>query len=273
MADLTQPAIWNDLVGAAWVRHAGAHDAQAGPFGDLVMDALGTVAGSTVLDIGCGTGATCAALADRGAAAVLGVDLSAPMIDAARAANARTEVQFECADVLLLDGRQPFDVLFSRFAVMFFDEPVPAFAHLRVLGAPEARLGFCSWASPFDNPWMSVPVMATVPVLGPPALAGPGEPGPFSLSSPDVVRSVLHDAGWHDVETEDITLVQARPEGGAADVAAAMVEFNPLIAMALREAPELTDAACSAIAEALRPFEQDGVVHLQSSALVVTAHA
>lgn len=202
----TQESIWNDLVGRAWVRHANVHDRQAAPFGQAAMDAVGPITGATVLDVGCGTGASSAELVRRGAREVLGIDLSAPMIDAARGGNRGARLHFQLGDVLELRDRDRFDVIYSRYGVMFFAEPVSAFGHLRTLGTPGARLGFCCWGPPAENPWMAVPVMATVPVLGPPNLAGAGEPGPFSLSSPDVVRDVLGRADWHDVDIDTLGL-------------------------------------------------------------------
>jgi SAM-dependent methyltransferase len=269
----TQQSIWNDLVGRAWVRHADVHDRQAAPFGQAAMDALGSITGAAVLDVGCGTGAASAELVDRGAGDVLGIDLSEPMIDAARATNTRSELRFEVGDVLQRRDLDHFDVVFSRFGVMFFDDPVSAFVHLRALSTARARLGFCSWGPPADNPWMALPVMATVPVLGPPHLAAPGEPGPFSLPSPDVVRRVLRTAGWADVQVDTLTLDQPHPAGDAAAVADIVVEFSPPIAESLLHAPERADDTRSAIAEALRPLERESVVHLQASALIVTAHA
>ncbi|MBA3508687.1 MAG: class I SAM-dependent methyltransferase, partial [Thermoleophilaceae bacterium] len=160
----TQEAIWNDLVGRAWVRHANVHDRQAAPFGEAAMDAIGPITGASVLDVGCGTGASSAELVRRGAREVLGIDLSAPMIDAARGGNSRARLHFQLGDVLELRDSDRFDVIFSRYGVMFFAEPVSAFGHLRTLGTPGARLGFCCWGPPAENPWMAVPVMATIPV-------------------------------------------------------------------------------------------------------------
>lgn len=269
----TQRAIWNDLVGDAWVRHADLHDRQAAPFGEAVMDALGSLTGTAVLDVGCGTGAAAAQLASRGTAQVVGVDLSGPMIAAAQETNDRADVRFELGDVLDLDQPGRFDVVFSRFGVMFFTEASAAFVHLRGLGTAKARLGFCCWGPPAANPWMILPVMATVPILGPPQLAGPGEPGPFSLSSPDVVRDVLAAAGWADVGVEELTIDQPHPAGDASSVARVVVEFSPPIVQGLAGHPERVDDTLRAIADAMRPLERDGVVHLQASALIVTAHA
>lgn len=271
-ATSAQRAIWNDLVGDAWVRHADLHDRQAEPFGAAAMHAVGRVAGATVLDVGCGTGATSIALAGQGAHEVHGVDISVPMIKAARAASRHSEVTFTDGDVLALDRFGHYEVVFSRFGVMFFADPAASFTHLRRLGSPAARLGFCCWGPPANNPWMLLPVMATVPVLGPPELAGPGEPGPFSLSSPDVITDVLGRGGWTDIAIEPLTIDQPHPAGDAAAVARVVVEFSPPIVKALQQRPERFDEARAAIADALRPLERDGTVHLQASALVVTAH-
>ena len=81
VATRTQHEIWNGPVGAAWVRHAEIHDQQAAPFGEATMDAVGPVDDARVLDVGCGTGATVTQLLSRGAGAVLGIDMSVPMID------------------------------------------------------------------------------------------------------------------------------------------------------------------------------------------------
>jgi SAM-dependent methyltransferase len=269
----SQQEVWNDLVGDAWVRHARIHDQQAEPFGLAVLDALGDVEGSRVLDVGCGTGATTTQLLERGAAAVVGVDLSEPMITAAGASIHDARVHLEIADVLALDGVGQFDVIFSRFGVMFFSDPVRAFARLRSFGTTVARLGFCCWGPPVANPVMTLPVMAAAPVLGPPPLAGPGEPGPFSLSSPHVVRDVLTAAGWTAVEINELPLDPPHPAGGAERVADVVMDFNPLLVEGLRHHPDRRGDTRTAIIEALKPLERGGVVHLRANGLVVKAHA
>ena len=269
----SQHEIWNDLVGEAWVRHAHIHDLQAEPFGLAVLDALGDLEGARVLDVGCGTGATTTQLIERGAAEVVGVDLSEPMITAARALVHDPRVHLELGDVLELDLGGEFDVVFSRFGVMFYTDPIPAFARLRSLSTSAARLGFCCWGPPFANPVMTLPVMAASAVLGQPQLAGPGEPGPFSLSSPDVVRDVLTAASWATVETTDLSLDPPHPAGDAENVAEVVMEFNPLLVEGLQSHPDRRDDTRTAIIDALKPLERDGVVHLAAHALVVTAHA
>lgn len=269
----SQRVIWNDLVGEAWVRHAALHDRQAEPFGIAVMDALGEIHGARVLDVGCGTGATVAQLIERGAAEVVGVDLSQPMVTAARAWIEDPRASFEVGDVVDAAPGDPFDIVFSRFGVMFFPEPVSAFARLRSYAVPDARLGFCCWGPPFANPVMTLPVMASVPVLGPPQFAGPGEPGPFSLPEPAAVRAILEAAGWTDLRITELQLDPPHPAGGADAVADVVMEFNPLLVDGLRRHPDLYATTRSAIVDAVRPFERNGTVHLGAQALIVTARS
>ena len=269
----SQRAIWNDLVGEAWVRHADLHDRQAEPFGIAVMDALGEIRGARVLDVGCGTGATVTRLIERGAAEVVGVDLSDPMVTAARTWIEDPRAHFEVGVVVDAAPGGPFDVVFSRFGVMFFSDPVSAFARLRSYAATDARLGFCCWGPPFANPVMTLPVMASVPVLGPPQFAGPGEPGPFSLPEPAVVRPILEAAGWTAVRITELQLDQRHPAGRADAVADVVMEFNPLLVEGLRRHPDLHATTRLAIVDAVRPFERDGTVHLGAHALIVTARS
>lgn len=269
---LSQVEVWNDLVGNAWVKYAAIHDEQAAPFGEAVMDALGDLAGAGVLDVGCGTGATAAQLIERGAAHVLGVDLSVPMIDAARA-TVGARVRFEVADAAELEPAGSFDVVFSRFGTMFFDDPVAGFARLRAAAGTESRLGFCTWGPPLANPVMTLAVMASAPVLGPPQLGGPGEPGPFSLSSPERVQDVLTRAGWERIEVRELTLDAPHPAGDAVGVADMALEFNPLLVVGLQREPAKRTAVRDAIAAAVKPFERDGIVHLRATGLIVTAHS
>jgi SAM-dependent methyltransferase len=266
----SQKEIWDDLVGDAWVRNDSIIEEHGRPFGEAAMDRLGPLAGKAVLDVGCGTGGTTLELARRGARPVVGVDLSERMLAVAHE-RAFDGVSFEAADVTKLDGR--FDAIFSRFGVMFFDDPVAAFTHLRGLTVPGGRLGFACWRDPFSNPWMSLAVMAAVPVLGPPRLPGPDEPGPFSLADPARVRQVLDDAGWSDVTVEELTREAPHPAGDAEAVAAVVVAQAPPLAMGLADHPDRAASVVALVADAFRPLESNGVVVVGGSVNVVSATA
>ena len=268
---MDQEEIWDDLVGDAWVRNAAVIDGQGRPFGEAAMDRLEPLAGRRVLDVGCGTGATTEALVARGAAAAVGMDLSSRMIAQARASSTTDRASYRLGDVGALDEPGSFDAVFSRFGVMFFDDPVASFAHLRAQVAADGQLAFCCWQGPFDNPWMSTALLASIPLLGPPRLPGPGEPGPFSLAEPDHVLEVLHAAGWSDVDIEPVTTEQPHPAGSPEAVARLVIEMAPPLAMGLAANPDKADELQAAVVEALQPAVTDEGVVLGAAVLVVSA--
>jgi SAM-dependent methyltransferase len=273
---MDESEVWDEVVGDAWVRHADLIDAQSSAFGEAAMDALALPPGASVLDIGCGTGTTTMQLADRvgSSGRVLGVDLSSRMLARARERAAdRPNVTFAIEDASSMVVDAPFDALFSRNGVMFFDDPLKAFSHLRSLVAPGGRLAFCCWKDPFSNPWMSVPMMASIPVLGPPDIPGPGKPGPFAFASADDTRAMLTQAGWSAVSIDELSVERPYMRGTARDAASAAVEVSPPFALALRARPELHDELVDAIATAMREHERDGVVVFQMTSWIVTATA
>ena len=166
-----------------------------------------------------------------------------------------------------------FDVVFSRFGVMFFADPVAAFGHLRALGRPDGRLGFCCWGPPAANPWMALPVMATSRCWGPRSSPRPANPDRSPSHPPELIGDVLDGAGWCDIAVDELTLDPAHPAGDAAAVADVVIEFSPTDRRGPAPRPERCRDTRSAIADALRPLERDGVVHLHASALIVTANA
>jgi len=273
---MEQHEVWDGLVGDAWVTYADELELHSAPFGLAAMDTLGPLDGATVLDVGCGTGITTLELASRvgPSGLVTGVDLSEPMIARARArAAGRTGVSFIVGDVLDLALASPVDVVFSRFGVMFFDDPVVAFARLRAFTRDSGRLAFAAWSDPFSNPWMLTPVMASIPVLGAPELPAPGAPGPFSLSGPDVIATTLAAAGWSAVEVTDLSIESPMAAGGAAEMAAMVCTTNPVLAAGLERASEHRADVEALVTQALVEHERDGVVVLQAAALIVSARA
>jgi ubiquinone/menaquinone biosynthesis C-methylase UbiE len=203
-----QIAYWNESGGPVWVALQTLLDRQLAPFSDEVIRVLQPREGEQVLDVGCGCGATSLLLAERVGAGggVLGVDISAPMLDVARnAASARGArcVSFREADAESADlGRNVFDAVFSRFGVMFFADPVAAFRNIRQAAKPGGRLGFVCWRRIEDNPWMNAPLAAALPYLPPIAPADPLAPGPFAFADGDRLRGILHDAGFTGIAIE-----------------------------------------------------------------------
>ncbi len=272
----TQREFWNGPAGAEWVRQQVMLDAMLEPMMTPAIDALGAIRGKSLLDIGCGAGTTSFALAQRGAARVLGVDISAPLVAHARgrAAASGASVRFLEADAgadNLPDG--PYDALFSRFGVMFFDRPEAAFALLRAHLRPGARLAFVCWRGIEENQWFAIGPRAVAPLLSaaPPPM-DPTAPGPMAFANPDRVRAVLSGGGWRD-----IVLTAWDGEMTVGDNLASTTEFvarNSATQRVLGGAAVDMDKARALIAEALRPLiGADGKLRTPGACWIVTARA
>jgi SAM-dependent methyltransferase len=180
-------ADWNGQSGERWVAHQARLDARLAVFGQAAIEAAAPATGERVLDVGCGAGASSLALAARVGAGgqVLGVDISEPLIGRARAlAPQDTPVQFRVADASSAELPEAFDILFSRFGVMFFDDPTGAFAHMRRALQPGGRVAFVCWRGAAENDWVRLPMGAIKGIVPPTAPPDPEAPGPLSFRRP-----------------------------------------------------------------------------------------
>jgi SAM-dependent methyltransferase len=201
--------LWNGPSGQNWIRFDEHHDRGLRPWGEAVLATVAAAAGERVLDVGCGTGwMTRTAARATGDGHALGVDIS-EMLVARAAAKADEEgipnVAFTVADAQV----HPFeadslDVAISRFGIMFFADPVAAFANIGRALAPGGRLAFACWQELAHNHWIRVPFGAMTAVVGTPEPPPPDAPGPWSLADPDRVRSVLGAAGFTGVGLETV---------------------------------------------------------------------
>lgn len=265
---------WNSEMGAAWVTMTERMDSMLAPLGLRAMDALGEVAGQAVLDIGCGCGATSASLAERGAT-VTGVDVSEPML-----ARARERTQGSPNPTYVLADAQVapfeaegFDGVFSRFGVMFFDDPVAAFANIRRAVRPAGRLAFVCWQPLLCTECLALPMGAVMSVLDtPPTPPAAGTPGPFAFGDPAVVTDTLTAAGWTGVEVtpfETKVLI-----GTDLAVTAEQTVLQGMARTLLGDRyDELAGAAAQAVAAALAPRATADGIWLGAGTWIVTASA
>jgi SAM-dependent methyltransferase len=215
--DVEQKELWNGAAGRGWVDTQDLTDGIYRPFEELLAQAAADSGRRQVLDIGCGTGVTTLAIARRlgPSARCTGIDISAPMIGAARA---RAEHDGTPAD-FVCDNAQThtfapaaFDLLVSRFGVMFFDDPVRAFANLRSAATSDAALRLIAWRSAADNPFMTAAERAAAPLLPHLPARRPGEPGQFAFADAATVRAILDESGWGPIEISPLDVECAFPE-------------------------------------------------------------
>lgn len=212
----TQGALWNGSAGQAWVENQTLLDTMFQPIADLLLDTLADTPDAAVLDVGCGAGATTVDIARRVAphGRCTGIDVSAPMITAARARAAQhgASADFVCADAQGHDfGPARFDLVVSRFGVMFFDDPVAAFAGLRRATRSKGRLRFIAWRTPAENPFHTVAEHAARPLLPQLPQRRPNEPGQFGFADREHVARILEQAGWRGIDIRPADIACAFP--------------------------------------------------------------
>ena len=278
MANEAQGVLWDGGVGDAWVDNAATYDEMLAPFGEAAINRLEPTVGERVLDVGCGTGATSLAIAGRVAPGrVVGVDISARMVARAqqRAADASTgNVSFVTADVQTAElGAGVFDAAFSRMGVMFFADPVAAFANVAHALRPAGRLCFCCFQGLEANPGIVLPLLAVAEILSiaPPDLSGPS---PFSLADIDLTTDVLHGAGFVNVQVDPgPDLVRLSGADDLRGIAGQLLVQNPLTCDGFTSADEVTrEAALDAAVDVLAPHRRDDTLELNVATWIVSAH-
>lgn len=206
-----QIAYWNEVAGPKWVRIQGAMEARLVGVEDLLLARALPAAGEHVLEIGCGTGTTTARLAAAvgDAGQVVAVDVSRPMLEVARRGSQQRNVRFIETDAATEMFEPIFDLVTSRFGIMFFEDPVAAFTNLRRGLKPAGRLVCVAWAPIGDNPHWSVPLGRVIARLGAPKPRPPHAPGPLAFDDVGYVADILAKSGFRDgaIEAVPVTLI------------------------------------------------------------------
>ncbi len=269
-------AYWNGSAGERWVSRQESQDSLLAPAAQVLLARAAARCGEFVLDVGCGWGALSVELARRVAPGgrVLGVDVSEPMLSRARELRpSGLPLDFVRADA----AAHPFepgaaDLLFSRFGVMFFGDPVRAFANMRRGLRRGARVVFACWREPRENPWLMLPLQEAyrhVPRL---PEVGPEDPGAFSFASESRVRGILEHAGFDAIGLEAVALSLDLATGrGLENAVGTAVGIGPT-SRALEGQPDaLRSAATAAIREELARHLSGDRVPLPGSIWIVTA--
>jgi SAM-dependent methyltransferase len=262
---------------AAWDRRIEEMEQFSRAYGAPAMDLLAVRPGERIGDVGCGPGTTAIELSRRVApdGRVIAVDVAPAMIDAARRraeSAGATGIEFLVSDVESGPVARDLDAIYSRFGLMFFPRPDVAFANLAASLRPGGRLAAAVWGELGDNPWMFVPTLAAVGVLGAELhLPGPGEPGPFSLAGADVLRSVLEGAGFVDVAIEDVHSARELHDRTVDDEVRTLLEVGP-VSEAFQAADDAGRSdAVAAVVEAIGSFRDGEVWRLPGRAQIASA--
>ena len=281
MANEQQTEFWSGSGGEYWVVNQQQMDTMLEPLGAQALARIDLNNVHHVLDIGCGTGSTTLDIAARlpDGARVTGADLSVPMTDYARsrlAPEGVSNADFMTCD-LQLDKLDPgkFDAAFSRFGVMFFDQPVVGFSNIRSAMKSGAPLAFVCWQTPRENLWHSLAVATAKKFIEMPAAPEPRAPGPFAFADTDYVTAILTDSGFGDIVIEPHTqTVELFSGQDVRDAAENFARINPIISAFMTEAgDDKAEPLIDGLADALAPYHQNGALHFPSATWLVSAHA
>lgn len=261
-----QVAEWNGASGEKWAADQERTDRLIKPYGDAALTAARAVAGEHVIDIGCGCGDTSLALGHSVGPAghVLGVDVSAPMLAVARRRSKGIDnVAFAEGDASSADLKGPYDLMFSRFGVMFFDDPAGAFSHIRKALKPGGRIAFVCWRKAAENPWAALPAQTARKAAGVETpTADPTAPGPFAFGDRDRVLGILQAAGFARINADpfEAPMYLGHSPRSATE---GVMRIGPAARVAREAPPERLPAIAEAIEAALTPHAAtDGSVAL-----------
>jgi len=269
--NLQQHKYWNGQAGETWTSNQVKLDRMLSPLSAEAVRIAAAMPGERVIDIGCGCGDTSIALAGTGAV-VQGIDLSKPMLSlASQRAQAMQGVSFTQADAAVVPFAQPVQLLFSRFGVMFFEDPIKAFRHLHGGLSKDGRLVFICWQKPTANPWMSLGGRALQPFLPAPASPpDPRAPGPFAFSDPAYVEEVLVKAGFNEIVIEPL-----KRDLKVADTLDEALTIQGQVGPAARAMAELSgddlEKALDAVRQVLQDHMSDQGLWLGSAVWLVSA--
>jgi len=270
-----QTSMWNGPAGQAWVDAQETLDRLFTPFEALLVAEVAATGARRVLDVGCGTGSTTLAAARKTGTDghATGVDLSEPMLALARHRAAREQLR---AEFIVGDAQthafEPayFDLVISRFGVMFFENPIQAFANLRRATRAGGQMRCIAFRSAAENPFMTTAERAAVPLLPDLPARRPDAPGQFAFADPQRVQAILEDSGWSDIHIEPIDLTCAMPEAALDQY---LARLGP-VGQALRGADEATRTrVVEVVRAAFEPYVAAGEASFSAACWMMAARA
>ncbi len=272
-----QKDFWSGKGGDYWVEKQSEMDIMLNPLGEKALTKLDLKSNSDVLDIGCGCGATTLEIAKKvSEGTVTGLDISVPMLDKAESEasiQGIANIDFKVVDVQVDQlASEKYDYVYSRFGVMFFDDPYEAFKNIFSSIKEGGELSFVCWQDPSLNPWQSLSVQVIRGYLDMPS-PPPRSPGPFAFHQKDYVKEILEKSGFSNISfddnQEDITMFSGKSLQEASED---YLAINPVVTEMLKDSPDdLKAEIVESLKEAFSEFHKgDGLV-FPSATWVVSA--
>jgi len=273
-----QKEFWSGKGGDIWVERQKAMDTMLSPLGEEVIKKLNLSSKDKVLDIGCGCGSTSINIAENLSSngSVTGVDISKPML--IRAEQSAKEKSLNNIDFLLKDVQsenlpnEHFSVAFSRFGVMFFENPFEAFKNIYRSLKTDGRLGFVCWKSPKLNPWQSLSIQAIRKYIELPSYPK-RNPGPFAFQERGYIEEIVNKANFKYLK---VVALEKEVEMFKGKVLESAIEdylsINPIITEMLKQSSEgVKESVKNALVSSFEPYYSDNKLTFPSSAWIVTA--
>ena len=275
--NIKQKQFWSGAGGDVWVDKQREMDIMLNPLGERVIQGLDLKEETKILDIGCGCGATTleiAKIVNQGE--VIGVDISEPMLErATQTASdmALTNISYQVKDVQVDEmPNKYFDIAFSRFGVMFFEDPFEAFNNINHSLKDNGQLSFVCWQHASLNPWQSLSIQVIKEFLDLPAPA-PKSPGPFAFEDKSYINEILTESGFRDIEIkdnqEDIVMFSGKSIREACED---YLTINPVVTEMLKNSPtELREEILEALIGKFSDFHNNEGLLFPSATWIVTA--
>ena len=275
--NIKQRQFWSGAGGDVWVNKQREMDIMLNPLGDRVIERLDLKSDSKIIDIGCGCGATTLEIAKKiTQGEILGVDISEPMLDKATETAKEmslSNISFEVKDVQMdVMPQNYFDIAFSRFGVMFFEDPFEAFKNIHSSLKEDGLLSFVCWQNASLNPWQSLSIQVIKEFLDLPAPA-PKSPGPFAFEDKTYLEEILRESGFKGLEIldnqEDIIMFSGKSIREACED---YLTINPVVTEMLKNSkPELTEEILEALVIKFSNFHQNDGLLFPSATWIVSA--
>tara|TARA_Y100001970_G_scaffold27011_1_gene32801 strand:- start:108 stop:953 length:846 start_codon:yes stop_codon:yes gene_type:complete len=272
-----QKEFWSGAGGDVWVNKQREMDIMLNPLGQKAIDKLELGSQKTVLDIGCGCGATTFEIAKSNPEGqIIGIDISIPMLNQASLCSA--EMSISNADFQVKDVQtdklesEYFDVAFSRFGVMFFEDPFEAFENIYQALKHDGQLSFVCWQNASLNPWQSLSIQVIKEYLDLPA-PPPKSPGPFAFEDKEYIEEILSKSNFKEIKIDDnqeeIVMFSGKSIREACED---YLTINPVVTEMLKSSGEdLRETILTALMEKFSSYHKDDGLHFPSATWIVTA--